>query len=129
GPEPPPAPPPPPPPPRQEPQDEGAAPAGRRRRAAARLPRRPPRRSAGLGRDVGALPGGRRHAAARPRRGGHPLQRRGPRRPAVRRLPRPAPFVPDAGGAGRHRPAHLAGAGRALDAGPRGPLLAPPPAP
>ena len=56
----------------------------------------------------------------------HPLRRRGAGRPAVRRLPRPAAHLPDAGRPGRHRPADAAGTGRALDADPDRPLLAPP---
>jgi hypothetical protein len=99
----------------------------RRGGAAQGLPGWQARRQARLGRDVGAGLQGRGDAARRPGGGRHPLRRRGARRSPVRRLPRPAAHLPDAGGPGRHRPADAPGAGRPFDADPHRPLLPPPP--
>ena len=49
--------------------------------------------------------------ADRPRRRWHPLHRRGTGRPALRRLPRLAAQLPDAGRSSRYRSANVAGVG------------------
>ena len=102
---------------RQVEAGQGAAPAAGPGRGPAGVPRRPAQRQARLARHLVRARRRRRDAPPRPGRCRHPLRGRGARRPGVRRLPQPAPLLPD-----RPRPV---GGGPAGSTGTRRPLERP----